>query len=69
MEGALDTRDGSNYPRVHYVDTVLYVIHASRWWGSRRTIDLKAGQPDPRITEWPKPGTVKSKALSRCPQT
>lgn len=42
------------------------MIHASRWQSSRRTIDLSAGKPDPRITEWPRPGTVKSEALSIC---
>ena len=29
----------------------------------RRTISLLAEQSDPRITEWPMPGTVKSEAL------
>jgi hypothetical protein len=26
-----------------------------------------AGKPDPRITEWPRPGAVESRTLSICP--
>ena len=41
----------------------LYIlIHARRRQDSRRTIDLQV--TNPRISEWPKPGTATSEALS-----
>ena len=44
----------------------LYIlIHARRRQDSRRTIDLLV--TNPRITEWPRPGTVRSEALPLCP--
>ena len=45
------------------------MIHAIRQQGSRRTIDLSVrSDPNPRISEWPMPGTDTSKALSGCLQ-
>ena len=44
----------------------LYIlIHARRRQDSRRTIDLLV--TNPRITEWPRPGTVRSEALPLYP--
>ena len=45
------------------------MIHANRQQGSRRTIDLSVrSDPNPRISEWPMPGTDMSKAFSGCLQ-
>ena len=45
------------------------MIHANRQQGSRRTIDLSVrSDPNPRISEWPMPGTDTSKAFSGCLQ-
>ena len=46
---------------IHDVSMLAHatVIHAFRRWRSRRTIDLSVkNNPNPRILEWPMPGSV-----------